>query len=60
MEPGAVSGAAASVMMATMGKEKPSNVDTAVAANALSAQKAEGAQMVDMIQKAGVSVNVTA
>ncbi len=42
------------------GAQKPGGIDVAVAKNANEAQKAEGAQMVDMIQKAGSVVNVTA
>ncbi len=39
--------------------EKPSRIDVAVAKHGLEAEKAAGAQMVDMIQKAGSIINVT-
>lgn len=40
--------------------EKPSRTDVAVAKHGLEAQKAQGAQVVDMIQKAGSIIDVVA
>lgn len=40
--------------------EKPTKTDVAVVKHGLEAQKAEGAQLVDMIQKAGSIIDVKA
>ncbi len=40
--------------------EKPSKTDVAVAKQGLEAQKAEGAQLIDMIQKSGSVIDVIA
>ena len=40
--------------------EKPSKTDVAVAKHELEAKKAEGAQLVDIIQKSGATIDITA
>jgi len=40
--------------------KKPSSVDVAVAKQGLEAKKAEGAQLIDMIQKSGSIIDVIA
>jgi glucokinase len=44
----------------TGASQKPSDTETAVTKKALDHEKAQGNQVVDMIKKAGSSVNVTA
>ncbi|MBF0170156.1 MAG: hypothetical protein HQK87_03530 [Nitrospinae bacterium] len=61
MDIGTASAASGAANTASVGaQQKPGGVDTAVAKTANEVQKAEGAQMVDMIQKAGSVINVTA
>ncbi|HEB71685.1 MAG TPA: hypothetical protein ENI77_03590 [Nitrospirae bacterium] len=59
-----VSGSGAFAKTPGMGKisqaERPSRTDVAVAKQGLAAKKAQGAQLIDMIQKSGSIIDVMA
>ena len=51
---------ASSAINKVSSSEKPSKTDVAVAKHAMETEKAQGAQMIDMIQKAGSVIDVKA
>ena len=58
---GASTGQGASAAISKVSSsDKPSKTDVAVAKHAMETEKAQGAQMIDMIQKAGSVIDVTA